>query len=63
VVSDPRGHRCVLEDFIHAVRHGARPLCDGRDGRRSVELVEAIYRAAGSGDAVTLRANADVPRP
>src|SRR5689334_20229410 len=45
VVSDPRGHRRVLEEFIHAVRHRGRPLCDGRDGRRSVELVESIYRA------------------
>jgi len=62
VVSDPRGHRRVLEDFIHAVREGERPLCDGHDGRRSVELVEAIYRAAGSGDAVTLRETADPAR-
>jgi predicted dehydrogenase len=60
VVSDPRGHRRVLEDFIHAVRHGGRPLCDGRDGRRSVELAEAIYRAARSGDAVTLRETTEV---
>ena len=57
VVSDPRGHRRILEDFIQAVRHGGRPLCDGRDGRRSVELVEGIYRAARSGQPVTLTEN------
>jgi UDP-N-acetyl-2-amino-2-deoxyglucuronate dehydrogenase len=57
VVADPRGHRRVLEDFIHAVRTGGRPLCDGRDGRRSVELVEAIYRSARSGSAITLGEN------
>jgi UDP-N-acetyl-2-amino-2-deoxyglucuronate dehydrogenase len=55
IVSDVRGHRRVLEDFVSAVRTGARPLCDGRDGRRSVELVEAMYRSARTGAAVALR--------
>jgi predicted dehydrogenase len=45
-VSDVRGHRRVIEDFVDAVRSGRAPLCDGRDGRRSVALVQAIYRAA-----------------
>ena len=54
VVADTRGHRRVLEDFVSAVRSGGTPLCDGRDGRRSVELVEAIYSAARSGNTVTL---------
>lgn len=55
VVADPRGHRRVLEDFLSAVRTGATPLCDGRDGRRSVELVEAMYRSARLGAAVAVR--------
>ena len=55
VVSDVRGHRRAIEDFVSAIRTGAPPLCDGRDGRRSVELVEAIYRSARAGGAVTLR--------
>lgn len=63
VVSDPRGHRRILEDFIHAVRHGERPLCDGRCGRRSVELVEAIYRAARSGAPVMLTENLQGAKP
>ena len=49
VVSDASAHQRVLEDFIQAIRTGAVPACDGRDGRRSVELVEAIYRAARAG--------------
>jgi hypothetical protein len=36
VVSDVSGHRDVLEDFIHAVEQDRTPLCDGREGRRSV---------------------------
>ena len=55
VVSDVRGHRRVIENFIASIRTGATPLCDGRDGRRSVELVEAIYAAARTGAPVTLR--------
>jgi hypothetical protein len=30
------------------------PSCDGREGRRSVELVEAIYAAARTGQPVAL---------
>jgi predicted dehydrogenase len=49
VVSDIRGHRRVIADFIAAVADDRPPLCDGRDGRRSVALVEAFYRSAQSG--------------
>jgi UDP-N-acetyl-2-amino-2-deoxyglucuronate dehydrogenase len=55
VVTDVRGHRRVLEDFLSAIRRGATPLCDGRDGRRSVELLEAMYRSARLGTAVAVR--------
>ena len=54
VVSDIRGHRRVLEDFVAAIRTGAAPLCDGREGRRSVALVEAMYRSARAGAAVVV---------
>jgi predicted dehydrogenase len=46
VVSDIRGHQRVIADFIAAVADDRSPLCDGRDGRRSVALVEAIYGSA-----------------
>jgi len=47
-VSDSRGHQALFEDFLHAIEHDTRPICDGREGRRSIALVEAIYRAAQS---------------
>ncbi len=47
VVSDASAHQRVVEDFLRAVRTGTVPSCDGREGRRSVALVEAIYAAAG----------------
>jgi predicted dehydrogenase len=50
VVSDYRGHQALFEDFIHAMESGTKPICDGPDGRRSVALVEAIYRAARHSD-------------
>ncbi len=49
VVSDASAHQRVFEDFIHAIRTRTVPSCDGREGRRSVELVEAIYAAARTG--------------
>jgi predicted dehydrogenase len=54
VVSDVSGHRRVLESFFRAIETGSAPSCDGREGRRSVELAEAVYRSARAGDAVTL---------
>ncbi|HET7694383.1 MAG TPA: Gfo/Idh/MocA family oxidoreductase [Vicinamibacterales bacterium] len=49
VVGDAAPHRRVLEDFIRAVRAGAAPACDAREGRRSVAVIDAIYRSARSG--------------
>jgi len=46
VVSDIRGHQAILEDFLKAIKENGKPLCDGREGRRSVALIEAMYRAS-----------------
>lgn len=48
VVSDFRGHQAVIEDFLCAIRKDTTPACDGQEGRRSLALVETIYRAARS---------------
>lgn len=45
-VTDFTGHRLILEDFIRAIQQDGIPVCDGHEGRRSVALVERIYRAA-----------------
>lgn len=57
--SDPRGinhvgHRDQLADFLQAIDDGRAPFVDGREGRKSVELIRAIYRSAATGTAVTL---------
>ena len=49
IVSDVRGHKAALEDFLHAITYGGEPRCNGSEGRRSVVLVEALYRSARTG--------------
>jgi predicted dehydrogenase len=44
-VSDVRGHRAVLEDFIQSIQTDRDPRCSGLEGIRSLALVEAIYEA------------------
>jgi UDP-N-acetyl-2-amino-2-deoxyglucuronate dehydrogenase len=51
-VSDFRGHQAVLEDFLQAIQQNRAPACDGLEGRRSLSLIEAIYRAARTPDRV-----------
>lgn len=53
-VSDSTPHRRVLEDFINAINTDATPACDGREGRRSLALVEAVYESARSGQPVSI---------
>lgn len=40
------GHRAQIEDFAGAIRDGREPAIPGRDGRRAVELICAIYRSS-----------------
>ena len=47
VVSDATPHRRLIEDFARAIATGAAPACDGREGLRSLAVVEAVYAAAG----------------
>ena len=48
------GHRRQLADFVQAIGNNTQPQVDGREGRRSVELIQAIYRSAATGQAITL---------
>jgi UDP-N-acetyl-2-amino-2-deoxyglucuronate dehydrogenase len=52
VVADASAHQRVIEDFIRAIRSRTAPCCDGREGRRSVALIEAIYHSSRTGQAV-----------
>jgi predicted dehydrogenase len=39
----------MVEDFVRAIETKGVPACDGREGLRSVAVVEAVYRAAREG--------------
>jgi|HubBroStandDraft_6_1064221.scaffolds.fasta_scaffold29797_2 UDP-N-acetyl-2-amino-2-deoxyglucuronate dehydrogenase len=52
-VTDFRGHQAVLEDFLAAIQQNRAPACDGVEGRRSIALIEAIYRAAKAPDRIS----------
>jgi predicted dehydrogenase len=53
-VTDATPHRRVFEDFIRAVETGSAPSCSGPDGRRSVEMIEAVYRSALENQSIEL---------
>ncbi len=49
--SDPKaigwhGHRSVFENVVDALRKGSRPSITGEEARKSVALIEAVYRSA-----------------
>jgi predicted dehydrogenase len=48
------GHQMLFADVLKAIETGGSPLVDGREGRRSVEIILAIYEAAISGRRVSL---------
>jgi len=39
----------AADNFCAAVRTGAALVCDGRDGRRSQAILDAMYRSAYGG--------------
>jgi predicted dehydrogenase len=48
-------HARQLTDFVHALETGGKPLVDGREGRKAVEVILAIYESAKTGRTVTLK--------
>jgi len=40
------GHVAQFQEFAQAVREKRSPSVDGREGRKSIEVIEAIYRSA-----------------
>lgn len=55
------GHAAQVRDVLDAMREGRQPLVDGREGRRSLELITAIYKSAATGQRVELPLGKDDP--
>ena len=47
-------HRLQIQDFLQAIRENRAPAVTGEDGRRTVELFTAIYKATNERKAVRL---------
>jgi UDP-N-acetyl-2-amino-2-deoxyglucuronate dehydrogenase len=57
--SDPsaighHGHARQFQDVVDAIKKNRAPAIDGAEGRRSIEIILAIYKAAETGKAVKL---------
>ncbi len=57
--SDPaaighHGHARQFADVVRAIKEGTKPLIDGYEGRRSVEIILGVYQAAELGRIVKL---------
>ncbi|HCC38139.1 MAG TPA: oxidoreductase [Treponema sp.] len=57
--SDPaaighHGHKLLFESFVKSLRENTPFEIDGVEGRKPVEIIEAVYRSAKSGAPVTL---------
>jgi predicted dehydrogenase len=48
------GHQRQIQDLVDAIRQNRRPAVDGREGRKAVALVRAMYDSAARGVAVKL---------
>jgi len=53
------GHTAQFRDVLEAIETGRKPLIDGYEGRRSVEIILAIYKAAETGKTVKLPLKSD----
>ena len=49
------GHIRYIQDVINAIESGGKALVDGLEGRKSLELINAIYESAETGREVFLR--------
>lgn len=55
------GHTGQLENVITAIENGTLPAIGGEDGRRTIELITAIYLSGSSGQTVELPLTKDSP--
>jgi UDP-N-acetyl-2-amino-2-deoxyglucuronate dehydrogenase len=49
------GHQAYYEHVVDCIQHGAPQLVDGLQGRKSLELINAIYESVETGKEIALR--------
>lgn len=53
------GHTLQFQDFVKAIKNDSTPAVDGHEGRKPVEIILAIYKAAQTGKTVSLPLKSD----
>ena len=48
------GHKKQIQEMVRIVQQNTEPMINGTEGRKAVELIEAIYRSARTGEIVEL---------
>ena len=48
------GHLAYLQDVVDCILHNKKALVDGLEGRKSLELIHAIYESIETGKEITL---------
>lgn len=56
------GHKAYLDNVVEAISNGGSSLVDGLEGRKSLELISAIYESVASRSEISLRFNPLVSR-
>jgi UDP-N-acetyl-2-amino-2-deoxyglucuronate dehydrogenase len=57
------GHMKQIQDFVTAIDKEKKPLVDGEEGRKSVEIILAIYKSSWTGKRVALPLSGDPKIP
>jgi UDP-N-acetyl-2-amino-2-deoxyglucuronate dehydrogenase len=55
------GHAAQIDDVLSAIEGNKEVLVDGREGRKTVELITSIYQSASTGQTVKLPLNESSP--
>ncbi len=53
------GHTAQFKDVLAAIKNNRSPLIDGAEGRRSVEIILGVYKAAETGRRIALPLKSD----
>ncbi|MCK4248492.1 MAG: hypothetical protein KAX15_01810 [Candidatus Omnitrophica bacterium] len=48
------GHCIQIQDMVRAIQNNCQPMITGRDGRKALELILAIYKSSHTGRVVRL---------
>jgi predicted dehydrogenase len=61
--TDSELHRRQIEEFVSAVEERRAPAVDGHEGRRTLEVMRALYRSSVRGEIVSLPIEEDQTAP